>query len=142
MKYQVIFRAKTWCSYVKITLSSHVKDHHCYGYKINRAFHNKKLLKWNALVFHWCFIISRTLHGFLEIQDFCSRVEEILHSFAVLTREIFFNTQREISYFREAMYYPLCLYIFSYINIILSLNKAHRRSRTILQGNWKLWIKL
>ena len=94
------------------TLSSHVKDHHCYGYKINRAFHNKKLLKWNALVFHWCFIISRTLHGFLEIQDFCSRVEEILHSFAVLTREIFFNTQREISYFREAMYYPLCLYIF------------------------------
>ena len=94
------------------TLSSHVKDHHCYGYKINRAFHNKKLLKWNGLVFHWCFIISRTLHGFLEIQDFCSRVEEILHSFAVLTREIFFNTRREISYFREAMYYPLCLYIF------------------------------
>ena len=33
------------------TLSSHVKDHHCYGYKINRAFHNKKLLKWNGLVF-------------------------------------------------------------------------------------------
>ena len=49
------------------------------------------------------YIISRTLHGFLEIQDFCSRVEEILHSFAVLTREIFFNTQREILYLHVAM---------------------------------------
>ena len=27
------------------TLYSHVKDHCCYGYKINRAFYNKKLLK-------------------------------------------------------------------------------------------------
>ena len=35
-------------------LSSHMKDHHCYGYKINCAFHNKKLLKWKGLVFHWC----------------------------------------------------------------------------------------
>ena len=36
----------------------------------------------------------------------------------------------------------LYVYIFfSYINITLSLNKAHRKSRTILQGNWKLWIK-
>ena len=30
------------------------KYHLCYGYMINRAFHNKKLLKWNGLVFHWC----------------------------------------------------------------------------------------
>ena len=30
------------------------KYHRCYGYIINRAFHTKKLLKWNGLVFHWC----------------------------------------------------------------------------------------
>ena len=30
-------------------------------------------------------------------------VLKILHSFAALTREIFFNTQREISYLRVAM---------------------------------------
>ena len=45
------------------------------------------------------YIISRTLHGRLEIHNFSSCVEEIFHSFAVLTRETFFNTQREISYF-------------------------------------------
>ena len=30
-------------------------------------------------------------------------VLKIFHSFAVLTREIFFNTRREISYLRGAM---------------------------------------
>ena len=32
------------------------KYHLCYGsgYIINRAFHTKKILKWNGLVFHWC----------------------------------------------------------------------------------------
>ena len=51
------------------------------------------------------YIINRTLHGRLEIQNFSSRVEYIIiiHSFAALTREIFFNTQREISYLRTAM---------------------------------------
>ena len=34
---------------------------------------------------------------------FHSRVEKTFHSFASLTREIFFNTQREISYLRAAM---------------------------------------
>ena len=42
-------------SYVKITCYLHMwKYHHCYGFIINRAFHTKKLLKWNGLVFHWC----------------------------------------------------------------------------------------
>ena len=30
------------------------KYHRCYGYIMNRAFHTKKLLKWNGLVVHWC----------------------------------------------------------------------------------------
>ena len=69
-------------SHVKITCYLHMwKYHRCYGYIINRAFHTKKLLKWNGLVFHWC----------------------LFHSFAALTREIFFNTRREISYLRAAM---------------------------------------
>ena len=29
-------------------------DLHCCDYIINRAFHTKKLLKWNGLVVHWC----------------------------------------------------------------------------------------
>ena len=49
------------------------------------------------------YIVNRTLHGRLEIQNFSSHVEEVFHSFAVLTREIFFNTPKEISYLRTAM---------------------------------------
>ena len=42
-------------SHVKITCYLHMWNYHlCYGYIINRAFHTKKLLKWNGLVFHWC----------------------------------------------------------------------------------------
>ena len=42
-------------SHVKITCYLHMwKYHCCYGYIINRAFHTKKLSKWNGLVFHWC----------------------------------------------------------------------------------------
>ena len=44
---QVSFRAKTWYFHMW-------KYHRCYGYIINRAFHTKKLLKWNGLIFHWC----------------------------------------------------------------------------------------
>ena len=65
------------------------------------------------------YIINGTLHGRLEIQNFSSPVEKIFHSFAVLTREIFFNTRREISYFRAAMQYPL----FSKIQTVESTTK-------------------
>ena len=41
--------------------------------------------------------------GRLEIQNFSSPVEKIFHSFAALTREIFFTNGREISYLRVAM---------------------------------------
>ena len=47
------------------------------------------------------YIINRTLHGRLEIQNFSSRVEKIFHSL------IFFNTRREILYLCAAMLYPL-----------------------------------
>ena len=53
------------------------------------------------------YIINRILHGRLEIRNFSSHVEKIFHSFAALTREICFNTRREISYLRAAMQYPL-----------------------------------
>ena len=56
------------------------------------------------------YIINRTLHGRSEIRNFSSRVEKIFHSFAALTREIFFNTRGEILYLRGAMYY--CLYFY------------------------------
>ena len=49
------------------------------------------------------YIINGTLHDRLEIQNFSSRVEKIFYSFAALTREIIFNTRREISYLRTAM---------------------------------------
>ena len=54
------------------------------------------------------YIINRTLHGRLMIRNFSSRVEKIFHSFAALSREIFFNSRRQISYLRAAMQYPLC----------------------------------
>ena len=42
-------------SHVKITRYLEMwKYHHCYGYILNGAFHTKKLLKRNGLVFHWC----------------------------------------------------------------------------------------
>ena len=45
-------------SHVKITCYLHMwKYHCCYGYIINPAFHTKKILKWNGLVFHRCFMI-------------------------------------------------------------------------------------
>ena len=57
------------------------------------------------------YIINRTLHGRLEIQNFSSKflLLFIICVFAALTREIFFNTRREISYLRAAMWYPLCI---------------------------------
>ena len=89
-------------------LSSHVKYHRCYGYIINRAFHNSKTIK-----VKWCgislvfIVINKTLHGRLEIRNFSSRVEKIFQEWGQRTREIFFNTRREISYLRAAMYFPL-----------------------------------
>ena len=56
-----------------------------------------------VLYFIGVYIINRTLNGRLEIRNFSSHVEKIFHSFAVLTREIFFNTQREILYLCMAM---------------------------------------
>ena len=48
----------------------------------------------------------------------------------------YFSTLKEKFRISERQCTILYVYIFfSYINIILSLNKAHRRSRTILQGN-------
>ena len=50
------------------------------------------------------YIINRTLHGRLEIYEISLLVvKKTFHSFAVLTREILFNTQRETSYPRAAM---------------------------------------
>ena len=50
-----LLRKNLISSHVKITCYLHMwKYHRCYGYIINRAFHTKKLLKWNGLVFHWC----------------------------------------------------------------------------------------
>ena len=83
-------------SHMKITCYLHMlKDHHCYGYVINRCFHREKLLKWNGLVFH---IINRTLHGHLELWNFSSRVEKYF------TRERLFTTWREILHICMAMY--------------------------------------
>ena len=70
------------------------------------------------------YIIHRTLHGRLEIQNFSSRVEKIFHSFAALTREIFFNTRREISPRPCNILYMLsstCIILHIILNLIQSL---------------------
>ena len=54
---------------------------------INRTFHSQKK-SYMVWYFIDVYIINRTLHGNLEIQNFSSRVEKMF--------EIFFNTGREI----------------------------------------------
>ena len=86
--------------------SSHVKiSRLLWLHKINCAFHTKKLLEKSEMVLYFIgvYIINRTLNGRLEIRNFSSHVEKIFHLFAALTREIFFNTQREILYLCMAM---------------------------------------
>ena len=84
-------------SHVKITCYLHVwKYHRCYGYIINRAFHTQKLLKWNGLVFHWCLYNKYNITWPISLLV----MKKYLIAF---TREIFFNSRREISYLRAAM---------------------------------------
>ena len=52
-------------------LSSHVKDHRCYGYIINPALRSTKKFTW---YFIGVYIINRILHGRLEIRRFSSSV--------------------------------------------------------------------
>ena len=49
------------------------------------------------------YIINRTLQGRMEMRDLSSRVEKIFHSFAALTREMFFDARGEISCLRAVM---------------------------------------
>ena len=79
--------------------------------------HNKPRLWDRKMLWYFIgvYIINRTLHGHLEIANFSSCVKKnIFHSFAALTREMFFDTRREISCLRAAMWYPL------YISILFS----------------------
>ena len=88
-----------------IMLFSHVKNHCCYGYIINRAFRRIKLFQWNGLVFPWCLynkINNRTLHGHLEVQNFSSRVENIslvccAHSWNIFQHLIYFCNKGIVS---------------------------------------------
>ena len=74
MKYQVSFHAKTW--YLHIW-----KYRCCYGFIINRAFHTKKLLKWNGLVVHWCLY-------FLVLKKYFTRsVRSLLKYFSTLAEK-------------------------------------------------------
>ena len=52
------------------------------------------------MVWHFIgvYIINRILHGPLEIQNFSFHGEKNISQCTALTREIFFNTRREISY--------------------------------------------
>ena len=74
------------------------------------------------------YIIDRTLHGRLEIRNFSSRVEKIFHSFAALTREIFFNTRREISYL---LLTPLRINTNRKIKVILRENDIHKIDKLV-----------
>ena len=63
----------------------------------------------------WYFIggymVSGTLHGCLEIQNFSSRVEEILHSFAVLIREKQ-HSKRNFVFLRGNVLSSMSIYFF------------------------------
>ena len=73
-------------SHVKMTCYLHMwKYHRCYGYIINRAFHTKKLLKWNGLVVHWGLYNKRNI------------------TWPPWRYEILFSCWREISYLQAAI---------------------------------------
>ena len=84
-------------------LSSHVKYHHCYSW-INKSYLlQKKAILVKLFGISLVFIINRTLHGCLEVQNFSSYVEKIFYLHAALTHEIFFNAERKFSYLSAAM---------------------------------------
>ena len=100
------------------------------------------------------YIINRTLHGRLEIQNFSSRVAKTFHSFAALTREIFFNTREK---FRISARPCNILYLYSFAkssrvvvivktfgslrNIVRNLPKSLGRFWTSHTFNWHIcWI--
>ena len=73
-------------------LSSHVKMSPLLRLHNKSRVSHQKLVKGMVWYFSGVYKINRTLHGHLEIRNSPSRVEKILHLFAALTREIFFNT--------------------------------------------------
>ena len=77
-------------------LSSHVKRSPLLWYIINRVF-------CNDLVFHWCLYNKQNITWPLRDTKFLLSCWKIFHSFAALTREIFFYTRRKISYLRAVM---------------------------------------
>ena len=89
-------------SHVTITCYLHTRKYQC-CYCFMAPFTPKNYQSEMVLYFIGVYIINRTLHGRLEIWNFSSRIEKIFHSFAALTREIFFNTRRESSYLRTAI---------------------------------------
>ena len=54
------------------------KDHHCCGYTINCTFYCKNYESEKVWYFIGVYIINRTLHGRLKIQNFPSCVEKYL----------------------------------------------------------------
>ena len=112
MKYQVSFRTKTWYLHMW-------KYHRCYGYIINRAFHTKKLLKWNGLVFHWCLYNKKNITWPLGDTKFL------------------FLCWKNISSLEEKFHISVrpC-----YINILYSLYK-HQRNRIYMADSIKVALQ-
>ena len=52
------------------------KDHHCYGYIINRTFRGQMMSERNILVSVGVYIKNKTIHGRFEIRNFASSYRE------------------------------------------------------------------
>lgn len=90
------------------------KGHCCYGYMINSPFvwvvpqKSTKMLQRNGLVFDLCLYNKQNITWpFGDVKFLFTHWKIHTHSFATLTRKIFFNTQREIFHLCAAMKYPL-----------------------------------
>ena len=101
----------------EITCYLHMwKDYRCYGYIINRAFRRKKMSNWNGFVFHWCYIINRTLHSRLEIRNFSPRVEDISLVRCAHSWNIFQHSKRNFVSPHRHVISSMC-YIFCHKNL-------------------------
>ena len=95
--------------HLKITCHLHRwKDHICYDYMTKKnLLQQKSILKWNGLVSHWFLHNKQNITWPHRDTKFLFLFWVIFHLFTTLTREIFFNTWREILCLCMTMKYPL-----------------------------------
>ena len=133
MKYQVSFHTKTWYLHMW-------KYHCCHGFMINRTFQTKKYLSKLVWYFTGVYIINRTLHGRLEIQNFSSCVEKNISQVSAANEwNIFQHSKRNFISRRGHVISSIYFILYS---LFLTLTRVKYLSLTIKRDHGKLFLAL